>query len=425
MYFYLKEPKSDSETLIILQYYLKSEKRIFKYSTQVKIKPEDWDFSNRIPLSKRGAGGVKLKNISTTINQYSSFLEELIGFSNISGKTLTRDYLKEQFKSKFRVIEKNKDLIYFSDFIDDFTSKAHELVNRFTKRKHSQKKIQQYKRAGNRIKDFEIYRKKKIRIDGFDLKLYDEFVDYCIDSMKYSVNNTGDLIKNIKVLLKRARDYGFIIHDDLSLTEFAVLKEDSISVVLNENEITRIFNHNFDDNLKLSNCRDIAIIGLWTGLRVSDFLSLPVIDPHEKFIEVKPKKTANTSGIKVIIPLHFQIKEVLIRRGMPKMISDVKFNLYIKEVCREAGISNKVKGSLMNPDTKRKKIDYYPKYKLISSHTCRRSFATNLYKMNFPSLSIMKITGHTTEKSFLKYIKVTPSEHAEKLLEHWNQYYTK
>ncbi len=61
------------------------------------------------------------------------------------------------------------------------------------------------------------------------------------------------------------------------------------------------------------------------------------------------------------------------------------------------------------------------KWKLVSSHTARRSFATNLYKSNFPAISIMKITGHKTEKAFLKYIKVTPEEHAKLLAEHWNK----
>jgi len=31
----------------------------------------------------------------------------------------------------------------------------------------------------------------------------------------------------------------------------------------------------------------------------------------------------------------------------------------------------------------------------------------------------MKITGQQTEKAFLKYIKVTTDEHANNLLEHW------
>jgi len=60
------------------------------------------------------------------------------------------------------------------------------------------------------------------------------------------------------------------------------------------------------------------------------------------------------------------------------------------------------------------------KWELVTTHTARRSFATNVYKSGFPAISLMKITGHRTEKAFLLYIKVTPEENAQKLLSHWN-----
>ena len=59
------------------------------------------------------------------------------------------------------------------------------------------------------------------------------------------------------------------------------------------------------------------------------------------------------------------------------------------------------------------------KWELVTTHTARRSFATNMYKSGFPTLSIMKITGHQTESAFLLYIKVTSEENATRLLEHW------
>ena len=111
------------------------------------------------------------------------------------------------------------------------------------------------------------------------------------------------------------------------------------------------------------------------------------------------------------------------KRGMPTPICESVFNKLIKEICRSVGFNDVAEGSLMNSTTRRKERGMFEKWQLISSHTCRRSFATNLYLMNFPTLSIMKITGHTTEASFLKYIKVTPKEHAEKLLAHWEAYY--
>jgi hypothetical protein len=44
-----------------------------------------------------------------------------------------------------------------------------------------------------------------------------------------------------------------------------------------------------------------------------------------------------------------------------------------------------------------------------------------MFLMDVPSISIMGITGHRTEKAFLKYIKVTPKEHAIKLREIWKR----
>ena len=43
MYFYLKEPSGDKDTIIIIQYYIADEKKIFKYSTGETINPNDWE----------------------------------------------------------------------------------------------------------------------------------------------------------------------------------------------------------------------------------------------------------------------------------------------------------------------------------------------------------------------------------------------
>ena len=69
----------------------------------------------------------------------------------------------------------------------------------------------------------------------------------------------------------------------------------------------------------------------------------------------------------------------------------------------------------------RKVTTAYEKWQLVTSHTGRRSFATNLYKSGFPAISIMQITGHKTEAAFMKYIKVGRNEHAALLAEHWKR----
>ena len=61
---------------------------------------------------------------------------------------------------------------------------------------------------------------------------------------------------------------------------------------------------------------------------------------------------------------------------------------------------------------------------MVSSHVCRRSFATNHYG-ELPTPVIMAITGHTTEKMFLNYIGKTAKDNAEVLKQYWKLQETK
>ena len=51
----------------------------------------------------------------------------------------------------------------------------------------------------------------------------------------------------------------------------------------------------------------------------------------------------------------------------------------------------------------RKVLDFYPKHELITTHSFRRSFATNYYKQ-IPTGVLIGITGHSKESLFLEYI---------------------
>jgi integrase len=133
-------------------------------------------------------------------------------------------------------------------------------------------------------------------------------------------------------------------------------------------------------------------------------------------IEIKQAKT----GEIVIIPLVNDILPLLEKYeyNLPK-ISNQKFNDYLFEVCKKCAVLkkeitiNETIGGKMITSTK-------PKYDLISSHTARRSFATNEFNAKDLSISeIMAITGHKTEKAFYRYIRATPKEIAERIKKTW------
>jgi integrase len=53
---------------------------------------------------------------------------------------------------------------------------------------------------------------------------------------------------------------------------------------------------------------------------------------------------------------------------------------------------------------------------LITVHTGRRTFATNLFLKNTPINLIMAATGHETEKAFRTYIKASEIEKSKGLI---------
>jgi integrase len=161
----------------------------------------------------------------------------------------------------------------------------------------------------------------------------------------------------------------------------------------------------------LQNAADWLVISCHTGQRVSDFMNFSNSalskdinnDVSIKMLDITQEKT----GAQVYVPILPPVERILAKRNgdFPRAISDQKYNLYIKEVCKIAGLNEKISGTKRDPVTGKNIEGVFSKFELISSHIGRRSFATNYYlRGNFDIKDIMEITGHTTEKSFLLYI---------------------
>ena len=161
--------------------------------------------------------------------------------------------------------------------------------------------------------------------------------------------------------------------------------------------------------------RDLFILGCYTGLRFSDFTQIVkenILEGNK--IKIRTQKTNEL----VVIPVHPFVKEILEKYdgNIPAPISNQKMNEFLKKVGEEAEIKEMImssitRGGIMERNTTEK-------YNLITTHTARRSFATNLYLADVPAITIMKITGHKTDKSFLRYIRISQEENANKLLNH-------
>ena len=101
---------------------------------------------------------------------------------------------------------------------------------------------------------------------------------------------------------------------------------------------------------------------------------------------------------------------------MPKAPCIQHFDRYIKLICKKVGFDEDVLWErTIGNDVVRKTCK---RYELVGSHTARRSFATNAFLSGIPPYRIMLITGHRSEKSFFKYIRITREENALTLSNH-------
>lgn len=398
--FNLKEPKSKEETLIYLFFSFDSYR--LKYSTGEKIIPSQWNAEKQ-----RARENNKTLN-KTEFNHHLDLLESTI--KDIYRKLIndgivpTHDLIKKELKLKIKGDTKNKKESLFS-FIQ-------ELIDNSAKQKNT---IKNYKQTLVKLKEFKTFSKRNLDYEDINLSFYNDFTNY-LNEKSYSTNTIGGFIKNIKVFMNEAADRGFHKNTEYLNKKFKVIEENTDSIYLNETEILKIYNLDLSENPKLDKVRDLFVIGCYTGLRFSDLEKLTNQNfiSNNTQIKVKTEKTGDT----IIIPVHRFVKEIYKKYNgqIPKPISNQKMNEYLKELCLKAELFDKVLVSITKGGQRAK--DTFQKFQLVSSHTARRSFATNLYLADVPSITIMKITGHRTEKAFLKYIRLTQEQNANKLINH-------
>ena len=280
--------------------------------------------------------------------------------------------------------------------------------------------IRNYNTTIGRINKFEKFKKTKFRAIEIDFKFHEDYLKFAGDRLKLAQNSIGKDIKNIKAVCRDAKDRGIQVNENVLSQKFNAPSEKSLFVVLNETELEMI--REFQGSDYLENARDWLLIGCWTGCRYEDLKELKKenILPHSsgrKIIQYTQKKT----GKMVSLPIHPYVAEIIEKLdGFPRSIENVNFNKYIKEVCRQSNLTYNESGSRQNPETHLKEEGEFEKWKLVRSHTCRRSFATNHYN-KMTNKQIMAVTGHTTEKSLLIYIGKAEIEHIEEFYDVWEE----
>jgi integrase len=174
-------------------------------------------------------------------------------------------------------------------------------------------------------------------------------------------------------------------------------------ITLTLHELTKFYNHDFSDRPSLDRVRDLFCFGAFSGQRWSDidrFNKKDLVGDVWTFISYKTKKKISLDFVGYMA----SAKDILIKYNfqLPK-ISLVKFNLYVKEAARIAGITDET--SITRYVGADPIIITQPKYKFIGSHTARKTAVSILLnEFNIAISHVLKITGHSDLKTLQKYL---------------------
>jgi len=308
--------------------------------------------------------------------------------------------------------------IYVSDFATYWLENFSSDWKVSAKKKMEEPAKNQYKKFVETLVEYEKVIGEKITLRNNTKKDLEGFIDWQ-ETENYQNSTIERNIGRLRFFFNRATEMDFEVSQAFKERIYFDPENDIEGVYLNEQEIQKIIDKDFSYDEELQIAKQNFILGLFTGLRVSDFLKLDTNNIKDGNFTIRTRKTKT----KVVIPIHQEVEKLLNDNFgyLPQKISSSDFNKNIKTICQVAEIDNLVYGKLFDKDLKRKKIGYFEKYKLISSHVCRRSFATNNYG-KVDDAVIKSICGWSKKSTQLNhYNKTSKVEYAEIMKRQWNQ----
>lgn len=408
--FIIRDMESENEqTIYVSSRFGRNEKLM--YATTLKIEPLFWDEKKQ--RAKNSKYCINKDEINAALTSIESKLNLFITDAATKGNPVTKDELKNLLDIHF-----GKKIAAAYDFHSFFEEFIRLCDTRVSPHRGGQtidyKTKREYARTYYYIQEYEKKRKVHLEFRSITQSFFNDFVAF-LQELGLSTNTIWHKTVSLKAVMKAANEQELTNNTKYQL--FKNVSEESLSVALSEDELDALARFDFSSSARLERTRDLFLVGCWTGLRFSDFTRIREENIKDGMITIQQQKTNEF----VTIPLHPVFLRIWEKYNgnLPANISNQKFNDNLKDVCREAGLTEHVLKSITKGGKKQTTV--YEKWQLVSSHTARRSFATNLYKSGFPSISIMQITGHKTESSFLKYIKVTKEEHAKMLMAHWQK----
>lgn len=407
--FHLRKDKLNKEGLSPVRMLISAKGiKVFKVISGVNTKEGHWDKrSERVKAPRKSEPYNFYIEHNKKLDEYEHNVKQLFRYILLNDIPVTKEYIQAEIKENFKSVSLAPDFFKsFEGFIE--SSKLTKAYNT----------LKTYTTTLNFLKGYSEEKNVKILFDSINSEFFENLRSYAYEEKKISNNYFSKLIAILKTFMRWSLDKGF--HETTAFEKYKASEQEIEVIYLTMAELMKLYNHKFKSH-KLEKVRDTYCFGCFTGLRFSDIFNLKSSNIYENHISLTIKKTKTVDHK---IPLNNFSKSILekyrdtIFEPIPQ-ISDVKFNKYIKECCEEAGIDEMI---TITRYVGQKRIDKtVPKYKLISSHTARKTFVTNSLVLGMKEMVVRNITGHKKEASFKRYVKIAEDLKQSEMDNTWNK----
>jgi len=322
-----------------------------------------------------------------------------------------REYLNSSMSSMFALDLTNCSVIECIDKMCEIKLRSHPKIK------------QDYRMLVNKLRNIEQQFGCIIMPAMISSVFWNHFVPFLADQrLKYST--IGHIKTNLITVLNWSSKYGVKLNPSYSEVDIPNYIPSKIS--LTPDEISHIYHfkigkeETFNFRQKkvaklrknkietLERVRDMFILGCNLGQRYSDLVRISPENFRNGVFSIVQQKTGNRcyvpiNSLSIDSRITFAILEKYGYRA-PYVGHITNYNNYLHQLLHHIGedfldevhIDNKING-VITRETKQR-------YQLISSHSARRSFATINTLRNIPRSKILRATGHSSEKAFVRYI---------------------
>ncbi|MBL30974.1 MAG: hypothetical protein CMC81_07040 [Flavobacteriaceae bacterium] len=384
---------------VLFNYWINNKR--YRYSTKLKIDRSEWDIKNQRPKARRGSIGSANRKINNTLNEYQRAYDLL---KDKYGSMLTKEVVKEEFDRYFHNVKTEK-IFYYQDYFEIYINQLQETdsVNKNS--------IQAYKTINKYILEMQQINKIKYNLQSFDLDFFNSFISYLRKEKKISDNTLKRKLGFFKSFLNWCIKNGYSIN--MAFKSVRVKGRETAHISLTDQDLKTLETIDLPESLDYY--RDLFLIGCYSGQRYSDYSRFDKKYVDGDNIVIRAKKTAQFS----YIPLNPKLKKLLDKYDWKlRLIASQKFNIKIQRICELAGFNEIVQADKFFGNRKESKD--FPRWKLIGSHTARRSFITLSAQRNVPHSIIMQTTGIKSLSTLSNYIRFDKDKMNKEILRAWS-----